>query len=107
MRPRSVAAAAPRAKLQFQRLRLLLGGLAALAAAGLPVTPAGPVAATATAVNLGASPLEPATTGGLATLDRALAKLSIHKRLLIIAAHPDDEDTTLLTLVSRGMGGEA
>jgi LmbE family N-acetylglucosaminyl deacetylase len=83
----------------------LLGGLAALAVAGALLTPAGPAAATA--VNLGAAPLEPATTGGLATLDRALAKLVTHKRLLVIAAHPDDEDTALLTLVSRGMGGEA
>ena len=83
----------------------LLGGLAALAVAGALWTPAGPAAATA--VNLGAAPLEPATTGGLATLDRALAKLATHKRLLVIAAHPDDEDTALLTLVSRGMGGEA
>jgi LmbE family N-acetylglucosaminyl deacetylase len=86
-------------------LAWLLGGLAALAVAGALLTPAGPAAATA--VNLGASPLEPATTGGLATLDRALAKLATHKRLLVIAAHPDDEDTALLTLVSRGMGGEA
>lgn len=86
-------------------LAWLLGGLAAMAAAGALLTHAGPAAATA--VNLGASPLEPATTGGLATLDRALAKLATHKRLLVIAAHPDDEDTALLTLVSRGMGGEA
>jgi LmbE family N-acetylglucosaminyl deacetylase len=86
-------------------LAWLLGGLAALAVAGALLTPAGPAAATA--VNLGASPLEPATTGGLATLDRALAKLATHKRLLVIAAHPDDEDTALLTLVSRSMGGEA
>jgi LmbE family N-acetylglucosaminyl deacetylase len=83
----------------------LLGGLAALAVAGALLNYAGPAAATA--VNLGASPLEPATTGGLATLDRALAKLATHKRLLVIAAHPDDEDTALLTLVSRSMGGEA
>ena len=53
------------------------------------------------------SPLEPATTGGVAAVDRALAKLSTHKRLLVIAAHPDDEDTALISLVSRGMGGEA
>jgi len=88
-------------------LAWLLGGLAALAlaAAVAPWIPAGP--AVATAVNLGAAPLEPATTGGLAALDRALAKLATHKRLLVIAAHPDDEDTALLTLVSRGMGGEA
>ena len=58
-------------------------------------------------VNLAPSPLEPATTGGVAVVERALAKLSTHKRLLVIAAHPDDEDTSLLTLVSRGMGGEA
>jgi LmbE family N-acetylglucosaminyl deacetylase len=57
-------------------------------------------------VNLAPSPLEPATTGGVAVVDRALAKLSTDKRLLVIAAHPDDEDTSLLTLVSRGMGGE-
>jgi LmbE family N-acetylglucosaminyl deacetylase len=56
---------------------------------------------------LGPSPLEPASTGGIATVERALAKLSTHKRLLVIAAHPDDEDTSLIALVSRGMGGEA
>ncbi|MEA2692925.1 MAG: hypothetical protein QOJ16_2312, partial [Acidobacteriota bacterium] len=53
------------------------------------------------------SPLQPATTGGLATVDRALAKLSTHRRLLVVGAHPDDEDTSLLTLVARGQGGEA
>ena len=53
------------------------------------------------------SPLEPAATGGVAAVDRALAKLSTHKRLLVIGAHPDDEDTSLIALVSRGMGGEA
>jgi hypothetical protein len=37
-------------------------------------------------------PLEPASTGGLAAVDRALARLSTHKRLLVVAAHPDDED---------------
>lgn len=58
-------------------------------------------------VNLAPSPMEPPVTGGAAVVDRALAKLSTAKRLLVIAAHPDDEDTSLLTLVSRGMGGEA
>ncbi|HEY9422092.1 MAG TPA: PIG-L family deacetylase, partial [Thermoanaerobaculia bacterium] len=53
------------------------------------------------------SPLEPASTGGVATVERALAKLSTHKRLLVIAAHPDDEDTSVIALVSRGLGGEA
>ncbi len=51
--------------------------------------------------------LEPVTTGGVELVDRALAKLSGHRRLLIIAAHPDDEDTSLLTFVARGQGGEA
>lgn len=53
------------------------------------------------------SPLEPPSTGGVVAVDRALARLSTHRRLLVIAAHPDDEDTSLLTLVARGMGGEA
>ena len=53
------------------------------------------------------SPLEPASTGGFAALDRALARLAVHKRLLVVAAHPDDEDTSLLTLIARGIGGEA
>ncbi len=51
--------------------------------------------------------LEPATSGGLEAVDRALAKLSVHKRLLVVGAHPDDEDNSLLAWVSRGLGGEA
>jgi LmbE family N-acetylglucosaminyl deacetylase len=51
--------------------------------------------------------LEPVGTGGLAAVDRALARLSTHRRLLMVAAHPDDEDTSLLALVARGLGGEA
>ncbi len=51
--------------------------------------------------------LPPPSAGGLDALDPLLRKLATNRRLLIIAAHPDDEDTALLTLVSRGMGGEA
>ncbi len=51
--------------------------------------------------------LEPASSGGLEAVDRALAKLSVHKRLLVVGAHPDDEDNSLLAWVSRGLGGEA
>ena len=51
--------------------------------------------------------LPPPSAGGIEAIDAALRKLATNKRLLIIAAHPDDEDTALLTLVSRGMGGEA
>ena len=53
------------------------------------------------------APLEPPGTGGVERVDRALAKLSGHRRVLVVGAHPDDEDTTLLALVARGMGGEA
>jgi hypothetical protein len=49
--------------------------------------------------------LPPPAAGGIAAVDTALQRLSTNKRLLVIAAHPDDEDTPLLTLVSRGMGG--
>lgn len=51
--------------------------------------------------------LAPPSAGGIDALDPLLRKLATNRRLLIIAAHPDDEDTALLTLVSRGMGGEA
>ena len=73
------------------------------------------VAALAAAVPAGATgvldpfrrPLEPPSTGGVERVDRALAKLAVHRRLLVVGAHPDDEDTTLLALVARGLGGEA
>ncbi|MGB7213015.1 MAG: PIG-L family deacetylase [Gemmatimonadales bacterium] len=35
-----------------------------------------------------------------------LAKLGHYKRVLMIGAHPDDEDTELLTILSRGEGAE-
>lgn len=81
-------------KLILLSLILLLAGtllVPTLAAAGAP----------------GHDPLAPASTGGLPLVDRALARLSTHERLLVVAAHPDDEDTTLLTYVSRARGGEA
>ncbi len=51
--------------------------------------------------------LPPASAGGVDAIDPLLRKLETNRRLLVIAAHPDDEDTALLTLVARGMGGEA
>ena len=51
--------------------------------------------------------LEPPSTGGMVALHRLLSELDTHRRVLVIGAHPDDEDTALLALVSRGMGGEA
>ena len=33
--------------------------------------------------------------------------LGHYKRILMIGAHPDDEDTELLTILVRGMGAEA
>jgi LmbE family N-acetylglucosaminyl deacetylase len=47
------------------------------------------------------------STGGLGALDQALRFLGHHKRVLMVAAHPDDEDTELLTVLVRGMGAEA
>ncbi len=52
-------------------------------------------------------PLQPAGTGGVAAIDRALARVETHRRVLVVGAHPDDEDTALLTFVARGLGGEA
>jgi LmbE family N-acetylglucosaminyl deacetylase len=51
--------------------------------------------------------LEPVSTGGIETVDRALAKLSTHQRVLLIGAHPDDEYNPLMAVVARDFGGEA
>jgi LmbE family N-acetylglucosaminyl deacetylase len=56
---------------------------------------------------LPAQQIGPPSSGGLAAVERALARLDQNKRVLLIAAHPDDEDTELLTLLSRGMGVDA
>lgn len=48
-----------------------------------------------------------ASTGGVAAVDGALRFLGHHKRVLMVGAHPDDEDTELLTVLVRGMGAEA
>ncbi len=81
-------------------LALSVATLIALLAAAMPL-PAGQSAAPRPVA------LEPASSGGLEAVDRALAKLSIHARMLVVGAHPDDEDNSLLTWVSRGLGGEA
>jgi LmbE family N-acetylglucosaminyl deacetylase len=49
----------------------------------------------------------PAGTGGVAALANALEQLGSVKRVLVIGAHPDDEDTQLLTWLSRGLGAQA
>ncbi len=51
--------------------------------------------------------LPPPTTGGITTLDPQLRKLTNNRRLLIVGAHPDDENSALLAVVSRKLGGEA
>ena len=51
--------------------------------------------------------LQPPSTGGSVALDRELRMLGHDERVLMIGAHPDDEDTELLTLLVRGRGAEA
>jgi LmbE family N-acetylglucosaminyl deacetylase len=51
--------------------------------------------------------LEPPGTGGVVALDHELRMLGHYRRVLMIGAHPDDEDTELLTVLVRGMGAEA
>lgn len=53
-----------------------------------------------------AAQLAPPSTGGVPALMRELSKLGHYERVLMIGAHPDDEDTELLTILSRGMGAE-
>ncbi len=57
---------------------------------------------------LGAAPdpLQPAGSGGVVELTRSLDRLAQHRRLMIFAAHPDDEDDTLLAVASLGDGTE-
>jgi len=59
------------------------------------------------AVGTGLGQLAPPGTGGVAALTGALGQLGANKRVLVIGAHPDDEDTELLALLSRGMGVQA
>jgi LmbE family N-acetylglucosaminyl deacetylase len=63
-------------------------------------------------LSFGAAPasqgqLSPTGTGGVAALATTLRQLGSNKRVLMIGAHPDDEDTQLLVLLSRGMGAQA
>jgi LmbE family N-acetylglucosaminyl deacetylase len=51
--------------------------------------------------------LSPVGTGGVAALANALQQLGANKRVLVIGAHPDDEDTQLLAWLSRGAGVQA
>ena len=51
--------------------------------------------------------LSPPGTGGVVALAGTLRQLGSSKRVLMIGAHPDDEDTQLLVLLSRGMGAQA
>lgn len=47
------------------------------------------------------------TTGGTVALRQAERMTGHTRRALMIAAHPDDEDTELLTVLVRGQGAEA
>jgi LmbE family N-acetylglucosaminyl deacetylase len=48
-----------------------------------------------------------ASTGGTVALRQAERMLGHTKRVLMVAAHPDDEDTELLTVLVRAQGAEA
>jgi LmbE family N-acetylglucosaminyl deacetylase len=68
---------------------------------------AGVFAALSVVTGSASAQLEPPSTGGIVALQQELRMLGHNKRVLMIGAHPDDEDTELLTLLVRGMGAEA
>ena len=47
-----------------------------------------------------------AQSRGAAALEQMVDGLGVSARVLMIAAHPDDEDTALLTALARGRGAE-
>jgi len=59
------------------------------------------------AAGAGAGQFTPPGAGGVAALAGALQQLGANKRVLVIGAHPDDEDTELLAILSRGLGVRA
>jgi LmbE family N-acetylglucosaminyl deacetylase len=92
--------------------RRRVGFLAATAAAlGTLLAPASPGAERAPAAPATPSAstyaLAPPAAAGVDAVDRALARLATHRRLLMIAAHPDDEDTEILAYVTQALGGES
>jgi len=59
------------------------------------------------AAGSGVGQMAPPGTGGVAALAGILEQLGANKRVLVIGAHPDDEDTQLLVLLTRGLGAQA
>jgi hypothetical protein len=55
----------------------------------------------------GAAQIVGPSTGGAQALAQAERMLGHTKRVLFVAAHPDDEDTELLTYLARGEGAVA
>ena len=51
--------------------------------------------------------MSPPGTGGVPALATLLRQLGSNKRVLMIGAHPDDEDTQLLVQLARGAGAQA
>lgn len=76
------------ARCSTRRLRWLAVVLGALLPTAVPAQDGGP------------------GTGGMARLEQERRLLADGRRVLVIGAHPDDEDTELITILSRGMGLE-
>jgi LmbE family N-acetylglucosaminyl deacetylase len=58
------------------------------------------------AAGTGVGQLAPPGTGGVAALVSSLNATGANKRVLMIGAHPDDEDNDLLAFLARGLGAQ-
>jgi LmbE family N-acetylglucosaminyl deacetylase len=88
-------------------LSVRLAGQQSVQQPALPPVPAAPMLALPPLPEPGESAMPLPEDCGQAALEQSLKRLSTTASVLMIVAHPDDEDGALLTYLSRGLGARA